>query len=43
MEATQLDNNIHYLKKHKIDVGSLKKDHKELIKNNELILKTAKI
>ena len=40
LEATQLDNEINYLEKHKINADSLRKDHEELIKNNELILKT---
>ena len=40
LEATQLDNKINYLEKNKIDIDSLKRDHKEFIKNNKLILKT---
>ena len=40
LKATQLDNEINYLEKHKTNAGSLKRDHEELIKNNELILKT---
>ena len=40
LEATQLDNKINYLEKNEINLGSLKKDHKEFIKNNKLILKT---
>ena len=43
-EANELDNKINYLEKYEINVDSLKKDHKEFIKNNELLLKkTAKI
>ena len=40
LEATQLDNKINYLEKNEINLDSLKKDHKEFIKNNKLILKT---
>ena len=41
LEAAQLKNYINHLeKKNEIDVDSLKKDHKELIENNKLILKT---
>ena len=40
LEATQLDNKVNYQEKHVINVDSLKTDHKEFIKNNELILKT---
>ena len=36
LEATQLDNKINSLEKIEINVDSLKKDHKELIKNNKL-------
>ena len=40
LEAAQIVNRINNLEKHKIDVDSLKKNHKEFIKkNNELILK----
>ena len=38
--ATQLENKINHLQKNKIDVDSLKKDQKEFLKNNTLILKT---
>ena len=38
-EANELDNEINYLEKYEINVDSLKKDHKEFIKNNELLLK----
>ena len=37
LEATQLDNKINYLE---TNVYSLKKDHKEFMKNNKSILKT---
>ena len=41
-EATQLDNKINHVEKNKIDIDSLKKDHKAFIKNNKLILKIQK-
>ena len=40
LEATQLKNKTNHLEKTKIDVDSFKKDHKELVKNNKLILQT---
>ena len=40
IEATQLHNKVNYLEKNEMNVDSLKKDHKEFIKNNRLILKT---
>ena len=40
LEATQLGRKISYIEKNDINVNSLKKDHKEFIKNNKLILKT---
>ena len=40
LEATQLENKISYLQKNQIDIDSIKKDHKELIKNHKLILQT---
>ena len=44
MEATQLDNEINYLEQNKINIGNLKKNHKEFIKNNKTnITNTAKI
>ena len=44
LEVNQLYIKINYLEKNEINVDSLKKDHKEFIKNNKLILKnTAKI
>ena len=40
LEVTQLDKKINYLENNKNKVDSLKKDHKELIKCNKLILQT---
>ena len=40
LEATQIENKIKHSEKDKADVGSLKEDQKEFIKNNTLILKT---
>ena len=40
LEAAQIDDKINHLEKNKIDADSLKKDNKEFIKNNKLILKT---
>ena len=40
LEATQLENKINYLEKYKVDINGIKKNHKELIKNNKSILKT---
>ena len=40
LEVTQLENKRNNLEKNKIDLDSLKKYHKEFIKNNKLILKT---
>ena len=40
LEGTQRDQKINYLEKSEVNVDSLKKDHKELIKNNKLILQT---
>ena len=39
-EAAKIENKIKHLEKNKIDVDSLKEDHKKLINNNKLILKT---
>ena len=39
LEAAQFENKINHLEKNKIDVDGLKKDQKEFIKNNKLILK----
>ena len=38
LEAAQIENKINHLEKNKIDVDSLKEDHKEFV-NNKLILK----
>ena len=40
LDATQLENQMSHLEKYKIDVDSLKEDHKEFIQNNKLMLKT---
>ena len=40
MKATQLENKINYLEKNKIDIDSLKKDYKKIIRNDKLILKS---
>ena len=40
LEAAQIENEINHLEKNKTDVDSLKEDHKELIKNKNLTLKT---
>ena len=40
LEATQLDNKMNHLEKSKIDIYSIKENHKEFIKNNKSILKT---
>ena len=40
LEGPQLDNKLNYLEKNKINVDNLKKDHKEFIKGNKLILQT---
>ena len=40
LEAAQIENKINHLENSKINVHSLKEDHKEFIKNNKLILKT---
>ena len=40
LEGTRLDNKINYKVKNEISVDSLKKNHKEFIKNNKLTLKT---
>ena len=39
LEATQLKNKINQLEKSKVNVDSLRKNQKEFIKNNKLILK----
>ena len=40
LEATQLENKINYFEKNNFNVDCLRKNHKEFIKNNKLILKT---
>ena len=40
LEATELENKIIYLEKIKINVDSLKENHKQFIRNNKSILKT---
>ena len=42
LEAAPLENKINHLEKNKTDVHSLKKYHKEFIKNNKLMLKDSK-
>ena len=38
-----MGNKIKYLEENKININSLKRNHKEFIKNDELILKTQKV
>ena len=40
LEAGLLESKINHLEQNKINVNSLKKDHKKFIKNNKLILET---
>ena len=40
LEATKLENKIKHLEKNKINIDSLKKNHKELLRKNKSILKT---
>ena len=40
LEAGLLERKINHLEQNKINVNSLKKDHKKFIKNNKLILET---
>ena len=40
LEATELENKINHREKNKIDVDSLKRDHKEFIKNKKVTLKS---
>ena len=40
LEEIQLDNKIKYLEKNNIYIHSLKRNHKEFIENNKIILKT---
>ena len=39
LEATQLEKEINYLEKNKLDADSLIENRKEFIKNNKLLLK----
>ena len=39
LEATQLENKINQLEKIKVDVNSLRENHKEFKKNNKLVVK----
>ena len=39
LELTQFENKINYLEKNKMDIDSIKENHKEFIKNNKSILK----
>ena len=40
LEATELDDEINYLQENEISMDSFKIDHKQFIKNNQLILET---
>ena len=40
LETTIFEKKINYLQKNEINIDSFKKNHKELTKNNKLILKT---
>ena len=40
LEKTQLDNKIKHLEKNKMNIDSLKRNHKKFMKNNKLILQT---
>ena len=40
LEVTQLENTRSHLEKNKINIDSIKQNHKEFIRNNKLILKT---
>ena len=35
LEAIQLDNKMHYLEKHEINVDSLKREHKQFVKKKQ--------
>ena len=39
LELAQFENKINYLEKNKMDIDSIKENHKEFIKNNKSILK----
>ena len=40
IKATELENKVYQLERNKVNADSLKKDHKEFMKNNKLILKS---
>ena len=40
MEAIQIENKINQLETNKVDLNTLRENHKEFIINNELILKS---
>ena len=40
LKSTQLDNKMKYLEKKQINIDNLRKSYKELIRNNNSILKT---
>ena len=40
MEAIQIENKINQLERNKVDLNTLRENHKEFIINNELILKS---
>ena len=40
IKAIELENKVYQLERNKINADSLKKDHKEFMKNNKLILKS---
>ena len=40
IKATELGNKVYQLERNKVNADSLKKDHKEFMKNNKLILKS---
>ena len=42
LEATQLENKVNHSEKYKIHIDSLKKDHKEFIRNSKLMKETQK-
>ena len=42
LETTQINNNIKNLEKNKINIDSLKTNHKKFIRNNKSVLKTHK-
>ena len=42
LEATQLDNKINFAEKNIINIDSLKRNHKQFIRNNKSLLKYSK-